>query len=60
MPLTLTLIEVARRLGVSEKTARKTVRDWPYVTVGSRRRYPVEALDSYIRREWRQPVTVSR
>jgi hypothetical protein len=58
MPLTLTLVEVARRIGVSEPTARRIVADWPTVRVGGRKRYPSEALDNYIRREWRQPHTV--
>jgi hypothetical protein len=56
MPLTLTLVEVGRRIGVSERTARKVVKDWPHVVVSGRKRYPVEALESYIRRQWRQPL----
>jgi len=40
----LTLAEVARRLGISEKTARVVVRELPAVRVGKRNRYPADAV----------------
>ena len=46
----LTLIEVARRLGVSEKMARKLVQEFPGVNVGKRIRYPESAIHEFIAR----------
>ncbi len=40
----LTLAEVARRLGISEKTARVVARELPAVRVGKRNRYPEDAV----------------
>ncbi len=46
----LTLAEVARRLGVSEKMARKVVQEFPGVHVGKRTRYPESAIHGFIAR----------
>jgi excisionase family DNA binding protein len=43
----LTLAEVARRLGVSDKTARGIVKDLPAVRVGKRNRYPADAVAAF-------------
>ncbi len=43
----LSLAEVARRLGVSEPTARKIVREWPSVRAGKRLLYPAAAVVSF-------------
>lgn len=43
----LTLAETARRLGVSEKTARQIVKDLPAVRVGKRYRYPADAVAAF-------------
>ncbi len=43
----LTLAETARRLGISEKTAREIVRDFPAVKVGKRFRYPADAVAAF-------------
>lgn len=59
MPLTLTLLEVGRRIGVSEKTARKVVQGWPYIVVSARKRFHVETLEAYLRRESRIPVRMT-
>jgi excisionase family DNA binding protein len=45
----LTLAEVARRLGVSEKTARAIAKDLPAVRVGKRNRYPAEAVSEFVK-----------
>ncbi len=45
----LTLAEVARRLGVSEKTARNIARVLPAVRVGKRNRYPAEAVADFVK-----------
>lgn len=43
----LTLAEMARRLGVSEKTARTIAKDLPAVRVGKRNRYPEGAVAEF-------------
>jgi excisionase family DNA binding protein len=43
----LTLAEVARRLGISEKTARVVARELPAVRVGKRNRYPADAVAAF-------------
>ena len=43
----LTLAEMARRFGVSERTARLIAKDLPAVRVGKRNRYPAEALAEF-------------
>ena len=43
----LTLAEMARRLGVSEKTARIIAKDLPAVRVGKRNRYPADAVAEF-------------
>jgi len=43
----LTLAETARRLGVSEKTARAIAKDLPAVRVGKRYRYPADAVAAF-------------
>ena len=43
----LTLAEMARRLGVSEKTARLIAKDLPSVRVGKRNRIPSEAVAEF-------------
>jgi excisionase family DNA binding protein len=43
----LTLAEVARRLGVSEKTARVIAKGLPAVRVGKRLRYPADGVDAF-------------
>ena len=43
----LTLAEVARRLGLSEKTAREVAKGLPSVVVGKRKRYPAEAVAEF-------------
>jgi excisionase family DNA binding protein len=45
----LTLAEVARRLGVSEKTARVIAKGLPAVRVGKRLRYPADGVDAFAR-----------
>ena len=47
----LTLSEVARRLGVSQKLARQIVKDenFPVVSVGKRLRYPADAVSRFAR-----------
>jgi hypothetical protein len=52
MPL-LTLAAIARKLGVHEQTARKITANWPYIQVGSRRKFERQVLESYLRRECR-------
>lgn len=44
----ITLAEAARRIGVSEKHARKLLKDLPMVQVGKRRRYSASAVNHYI------------
>jgi RNA polymerase sigma factor (sigma-70 family) len=46
----LTLAEVARRLGLSEKTAREVAKQFPTVKVGKRIRYREDALAEFIAR----------
>jgi excisionase family DNA binding protein len=43
----LTLAEVARRLGLSEKTAREVLRDLPSVRVGKRFRWNSDAVAEF-------------
>ncbi|SPE39099.1 Excisionase family DNA binding domain-containing protein [Candidatus Sulfopaludibacter sp. SbA3] len=43
----LTLAECARRLGVSEKTARQIAKALPAVRVGKRYRYPADAVAAF-------------
>ena len=43
----LTLAEMARRLGVSEKTARVIAASLPAVRVGKRNRYPEDAIAAF-------------
>jgi excisionase family DNA binding protein len=43
----LTLAEVARRLGVSEKTASVIAKSLPAVRVGKRNRYPADAVAEF-------------
>jgi RNA polymerase sigma factor (sigma-70 family) len=45
----LTLAEVSRRLGVSEKTGREIVKGFPAVRVGKRNRYPADAVAAFAR-----------
>jgi len=45
----LTLAELARRLGLSEKTARAVARELPAVRVGKRYRYPEDAVAAFAR-----------
>jgi hypothetical protein len=45
----LSLAETARRLGVSEKTCRGIVKDWPVVRVGKRNRYLAETVAAFAR-----------
>jgi predicted DNA-binding transcriptional regulator AlpA len=53
----LTLAEVARRLGVCDKTARVIAREFPKVRVGngSRVRYPESAVQSFINSNVQKP-----
>jgi excisionase family DNA binding protein len=53
----LTLAEVARRLGVSEKTARLVAKDLPAVRVGKRNRYPAEAVALFAKTPTLDPST---
>jgi excisionase family DNA binding protein len=46
----LTLAEVARRLGVCDKTARKVVQQLPTVRVGKRVRYRSDVLENFVER----------
>ena len=43
----LTLAALARKLGLSEKTARTIVKDLPAVRVGKRNRYPADAVAAF-------------
>lgn len=43
----LTLAEIARRLGVSPKTARQIVKTLPSVRVGKRLRYNAAAVEEF-------------
>ena len=45
----LTLSEVARRLGVSQKLARQIAKDenFPVVSVGKRLRYPADVISRF-------------
>ncbi len=52
----LTLAEVARRLGVSEKMARVLVKDFPSVSTGKRLRYPESEIAAFVERGGCQPA----
>lgn len=48
MSMLLTLEQVARRLGVSDKTARKLAPQLPSVLIGKRYRYPEDGVTAFI------------
>lgn len=54
----LTLAEMARRLGVSEKTARVIAKDLPAVRVGKRNRYPADAVAAFAKAATVEPGSV--
>ena len=52
----LTVADIARRLGISEKAGRKLVQNLPAVRIGKRDRYPEAALAEYIARGGCRPA----
>jgi len=52
----LTIAEISRRLGISEKAGRELVQHLPAVRVGKRNRYKESALQDFIARGGCRPT----
>lgn len=55
----LTLSELSRRLGLSEPTTRRLVKDWPAIRIGKRRRWPQSEMEKFVRSAVRPDVQQS-